>query len=388
MRGLILLVLFVLGFAQETPTLQAKLKVKDQQIPPALIQGIAKMRAKMVAAQLDALKQFGGKACGTTHQYAKYLSHPAIALVDFGKGLLKYTPQGLLQKLKPYSATQEKFLKNFKQFEALHLLYLVENSISDPCSPVVKFEATPKQVAQDFLDSVNFIYTPLIQAYQMGLDPIAYMHSLNADALLQLLCPKCHHANTTTDLDIFQRDLNTLISTLSCREPIKAFLGHLKHDSESMVSAIEFWQALREGTIMWANLALRDGHTDELVGSKDDPYTLFSTHYLARTIFLLLHAYEFYIDAKDTDQYTKEFQENPTICLNPRYLSAKHQQACLQVFKTQTYKQADLNDYLKAMRFISIDTIPCMYLDPRDKLQIFKSSNAICVALQKHLVKE
>ncbi|CCF81363.1 hypothetical protein HBZS_118140 [Helicobacter bizzozeronii CCUG 35545] len=37
---------------------------------------------------------------------------------------------------------------------------------------------------------------------------------------------------------------------------------------------------------------------------------------------------------------------------------------------------------------ISIDESPCVYLNTSDKLQLFKSSNALCLALQTNLTKE
>ncbi|TSA79183.1 hypothetical protein, partial [Helicobacter mehlei] len=377
MRTLILLVLLiVLGFAKESPILKVELKIEDNPPLPALIQGVTKMRANMVSAQLDALTQFGAVGC-EMRKYDEYLSNPAIDLVDFGADLLKDTPlgQGLLQKLEPYGDAQKKeFLKNFKQFESLHLLYLVENSSSYYCSPVIKYKATPQQIAQDFLDSINFIYTPLIQAYQIGLDPIAYLRSLNSDALWELICQDCDINQT---LQLYLNDPNLLGN-----KPTSVFLQHLEHDIKAMVATNKFWKGLREGTIVWANLALTAaGSTDEFIGTKDDPYTLFSTYYLTRIAFLLLHANS-YINSQYID--TKELQEHPTLCLNPRYLSFKHQQACLQVFKTQTYNRTDLNAYLKAMRLVSIDAIPCLYLDPKNKLQALRSKNALCLALQEH----
>ncbi|GMB92824.1 hypothetical protein NHP200010_05350 [Helicobacter bizzozeronii] len=378
MRALVLLILFVvLGFAKEPPTLKVELKTEDSPTPTALIQGVTKMRANMVSNQLDALTQFGAAGC-EMRKYDEYLSNPANDLVDFGADLLKDTPLGqLLQKLKPHSDEQKELLSNLKQFEGVHLLYLVENSSSYYCSPVIKYKATPQQIAQDFLDSINFIYTPLIQAHHMGLRPIAYLRSLDSEALWKLICQDCDIDKT---LQLYLND-----PYLLGNKPTSVFLQHLKHDIQAMVSANKFWQGLREGTIVWANLALTAaGSTDEFIGTKDDPYTLFSTYYLTRIAFLLLHA-NAYIDSKDMG--IQELQEHPTICLNPRYLSLKHQQTCLQVFKTQTYNRADLNNYLKTMRLVAIDAIPCMYLDSKDRLQTFKSSNALCVALQKNLTK-
>ncbi|TSA86677.1 hypothetical protein FNE76_01600 [Helicobacter mehlei] len=71
------------------------------------------------------------------------------------------------------------------------------------------------------------------------------------------------------------------------------------------------------------------------------------------------------------------------MCLSPKYLSPKSRQTCLQLFQAQTYNAQDIQEQLHLVRLISIDDAPCVYLDPKDKLQVFKSNNAICQTLQK-----
>ncbi|WP_233711336.1 hypothetical protein [Helicobacter salomonis] len=78
-------------------------------------------------------------------------------------------------------------------------------------------------------------------------------------------------------------------------------------------------------------------------------------------------------------------KDHPTMCLSPKYLSPKSQQICLQLFQSQTYNAKDIQEQLHLVRLISIDESPCVYLDLKDKLQTFKSDNAICLALQKRL---
>ncbi len=80
--------------------------------------------------------------------------------------------------------------------------------------------------------------------------------------------------------------------------------------------------------------------------------------------------------------------KNPTPCLQPQYLNKEARAVCLQVFKQHSYNPKPLQKYLKSLRLISIDNAPCVYLNSQDKLQTFKSSNALCVALQKHFTKE
>uniref|UniRef100_UPI001F34A60D hypothetical protein n=1 Tax=Helicobacter bizzozeronii TaxID=56877 RepID=UPI001F34A60D len=117
---------------------------------------------------------------------------------------------------------------------------------------------------------------------------------------------------------------------------------------------------------------------------KIDP-SHFSALYLAR-ILVFSHNALFYDRLKDDDPTI--LKNHPTMCLNPKYLSPKSKQTCLQLFKTQTYNTKDIQEQLHLVRLISIDNAPCVYLNSQDKLQVFKSDNAICLVLQKHLTKE
>ncbi|WP_120955982.1 hypothetical protein [Helicobacter mehlei] len=80
--------------------------------------------------------------------------------------------------------------------------------------------------------------------------------------------------------------------------------------------------------------------------------------------------------------------QNPTICLQPRYLDKESKALCLQIFQQHSYDPKPLQKYLNSLRLISIDNAPCVYLNSKDQLQTFKSNNALCLALQKHLTKE
>ncbi|WP_104624673.1 hypothetical protein [Helicobacter felis] len=113
-----------------------------------------------------------------------------------------------------------------------------------------------------------------------------------------------------------------------------------------------------------------------------DPEHLFDL-YLAR-VFPLNRNAPYYYDSLQNPKILKDtLKDHPTMCLSPKYLSPKSQQTCLQLFQAQTYDAKDIQEQLHLVRLISIDDSPCVYLDPKDKLQIFKSSNALCLALQK-----
>ncbi|TSA79988.1 hypothetical protein FNE76_07685 [Helicobacter mehlei] len=79
--------------------------------------------------------------------------------------------------------------------------------------------------------------------------------------------------------------------------------------------------------------------------------------------------------------------DKPTPCLQPQYLNKEAKAVCLQIFQKHTYNPKPLQKYLNSLRLISIDNAPCVYLNSQDKLQAFKSNNALCLALQKHFTK-
>ncbi len=79
---------------------------------------------------------------------------------------------------------------------------------------------------------------------------------------------------------------------------------------------------------------------------------------------------------------------NSTACLQPQYLNKDAKGVCLQIFQRHTYNPKPLQKYLNSLRLLSIDNTPRVYLNSQDKLQSFKSNDAICLALQNHLTKD
>ncbi|WP_104625105.1 hypothetical protein [Helicobacter felis] len=72
----------------------------------------------------------------------------------------------------------------------------------------------------------------------------------------------------------------------------------------------------------------------------------------------------------------------PQLCLLPKYLSKKAKRACLVVLKSPPKSVLDsLRTLLKQMRLLSVDDVPCLYLNPQGEIQHFKSKSAICRAL-------
>ncbi|WP_233711887.1 hypothetical protein [Helicobacter salomonis] len=76
--------------------------------------------------------------------------------------------------------------------------------------------------------------------------------------------------------------------------------------------------------------------------------------------------------------------QRPGVCLLGTLLDPLSYQTCLDAFKkppANLYR--NLKNYLVTQRLLNVENTPCVYLNPQNKLQTFKSNNAICLALQK-----
>ncbi|WP_233707175.1 hypothetical protein [Helicobacter bizzozeronii] len=79
--------------------------------------------------------------------------------------------------------------------------------------------------------------------------------------------------------------------------------------------------------------------------------------------------------------------QRPSVCLLGALLDPLSYQTCLNAFKEPPANlYHNLKDYLKTQRLLSVENTLCAYLDPKGKLQVFKSSNALCLALQKSFI--
>ncbi|WP_233705160.1 tRNA methyltransferase [Helicobacter bizzozeronii] len=314
----------------------------------------------------------------------------------------------LIQEFKPKNKAQAQFLANVKQREMLRTL--------DSIGVYNAYADHPKSaaLAKAFLDTANFLYAPLFNAHKLGLDPIAYIKELQHILVAQ---KQCHPAPFTP-----KDYCNDNSSCVACAYDIIAtaydediskdkFLEQLHTDIKNMADAYGFFQQKIHSRSLWERLTLAHilGDDKDLIDGKqedvppsyyvdDDSYkemlhnypkridpSHLSTLYLARLLFLSYNA-PFYTHLQNNP--TPILKDHPTMCLSPKYLSPKSQQTCLQLFQTQTYNTKDIQEQLHLVRLISIDESPCVYLDPKDKLQVFKSDNAICLALQKHLTKD
>ncbi|WP_121022289.1 hypothetical protein [Helicobacter vulpis] len=290
----------------------------------------------------------------------------------------------LLQRLKPRDEAEEHFIAELKKFELMHLFTLLFGSLLDDEGEHPRH--TPlKQVVQDYLKVLDFIYAPLIDAHQQGMNLNTYMSALQAhpfypSSFADSICYFLEHEQKSPKpmlpVQAFFKDFKIaeLAYKLVNPELSYALLGEYIEGDYAETYAIWKWH-------------LGDSDVNPIL-DKDAlmrTFAPFFTQYGTRLFEFLFESYYYTFDdpfsSPELDITT--LQRHPQLCLKPKYLRQKFQQACLNIFKDRTYSPSALQTALSGLALVNIDSTPCLYLNSQDKLQAFKSDNAICLALQQ-----
>ncbi|WP_235852406.1 tRNA methyltransferase [Helicobacter mehlei] len=310
------------------------------------------------------------------------------ASIPLAKAVAKQIP--LLHEFKPKNKREELFLAHLKDMEMLHVLDVIDY-------PNGNYE--PKATAHTFLDVIALLYMPLINAHKAGLDAIAYLKQLHK-GISQKQCNDRDINNIIhicTD-NILAFNLDAIGKNIDPHQPFRKRLIQDMDHIETLMGIFSLdwgiWAGIVINTILKSKIPptfIFENDFYEFVSNniqRLDPEHL-SDLYAARMIPLENNAPFYNRLQNDNPKILKDtLKDHPTMCLSPKYLSPKSKQTCLQLFQTQTYNAKDIQEQLHLVRLISIDDSPCVYLDPKDKIQTFKSKNALCLALQEHLTKE
>ncbi|WP_233705839.1 hypothetical protein [Helicobacter felis] len=361
--------------------------------------------------------------------FSHAMQKEAPTLVKHLQAFVDHIP--LLQAFQPKTSKQAQMIKALKALEMYNIFNLLRDSTPDfycnnhmsKCKKmkfpkrVKPFDA--KKHTLKFLRGTELTYAPLIEAYHQGLDFTDYLYHLQA---LQ-------------DKDDNSSSLFTLWMTMDARAdsldmikgPKTPVLRHYFEDFKSIGTHDNGMTGDFTFNVKHAGENAEDGYRDFLaiqivraVGRvKVQDLNAWMAYYQAHDFAFLGNATNYYESAMDLywetlthvrmvlaedDFYTipsvfkpkvplakamqRTLTQNPTICLQPQYLNQEAKATCLQIFQQHTYDPKPLQEYLNSLRLISIDNAPCVYLNSQDKLQRFKSDNAICLALQKHLAEE
>ncbi len=299
----------------------------------------------------------------------------------------------LFKEFKPKNQREELFLVHVRDMEMLHVLNVLDSLINCyNCKP-------KKATAHIFLDVIAFLYAPLINAHRAGLDVIAYLQQLHKEFSQKQLDGSIDKIKEFNMARLDEKREKHMIPRKPFRKRLVQDMDHAERLIRISRQEWYFWALSVLDTRLGGNL---DEDRDNLVSScrgglskfldqnaqRIDPEHLFDL-YTARVIPLERNAPFYDRLRNDNPKILKDtLKDHPTMCLSPKYLSAQSQQTCQQLFQAKTYNSKDIQEQLHLVRLVSIDESPCVYLDPKDKLQAFKSDNAICLELQTHLTKD
>ncbi|WP_233710543.1 hypothetical protein, partial [Helicobacter salomonis] len=347
--------------------------------------------------------------------YSNAMQKGAPTLVKHLKAFVNHIP--LLQALTPKDPKQAQAIKALKTFEMFNLATLLHDFIPDmECrddSPERVYPFDTKKKTLKFLKGIELIYTPLIEAYHQGLDITDYLQTLQAK--LDSPCLYSYLGDLGTQEDILNMTKGAKTPTM--RHFFKDFKSieaqydllnnsyntSVDMDSENenflqtqimrsmgvKMQDLEVWTTYYKARI----LAFLGDYEDQYSSNMENYWHVISNVHEIRNpsgvpLFFVVRGLDVYAVKTAINGMKTAMQmilpKTPTACLQPQYLNQEAKAVCLQIFKQHSYNPKPLQKYLKSLRLLSIDNAPCVYLNSKDKLQSFKSDNAICLALQKH----
>ncbi|MFC3847263.1 hypothetical protein ACFOPX_01770 [Helicobacter baculiformis] len=295
-------------------------------------------------------------------------------------------------KAKSYHDDQSDYnllLRYLEDFEVSRLFDLMYASVPkvkcDGTTTIPKdFDAT--RIAQDFLQGLDFIYTPLIKAHQEGLEIKPYWQALQES--------QKNMAWKSTDKLAHQLKPSKATSALIQENPTDPNIPLIKH----------FFKIAKVAYASYLFADSKRQSKEDITSHYSESYDLyirkFVVYYQARINAFLggsvdggQSVMQAYFDTlshthSNPSMTTKEamaifIPKNPSVCFNPQFLNQEAKEVCLHTFQNQTYARKPLKEYLRTLRLISIGTAPCLYLKGKRTITRFKSQDSLCLALQK-----
>ncbi len=287
----------------------------------------------------------------------------------------------ILKQFKASTPKERAMLEAMHLFSTLALLELIKESMPDgPEAP--SFSKTAKQIALDFSQINVFLYTPLLQLQQHGINPFAHIEFIH------------HYTNThacwTPDclnMDEIWQDTDSLEVGVYNDTPHKSpALIHLFQDLDTGLSVYGILNRLM-GLGDDSPTTLVVDFSQALGNPKLTPllYQLLDYHYF-QSIHLAKIGGAYLEILAQLKSAPSQIESTPEICLYPSYLDSKFLDLCFQN-PSKTLIQR-MQKKLKEERLITLDRTPCLYDNPHQQIQVFKSNNVLCLALQKNLGRE
>ncbi|WP_104733427.1 hypothetical protein [Helicobacter felis] len=388
-----------------------------------LVQEMRQARALMVKIYYQAFKERCYRV-DSDMLYSNAMQKEAPTLVKHLKAFVNHIP--LLQALTPKTPKQAQMIKALKALEMFNLFSFLRTSIPDiddckdsPEHPERVKPFNAKKNASKFLKNVELIYASLLEAYHQDLDITDYLQALHANFDLPYppgylsyrylsgmetqedILNMTKGAKTPTMRHYF-KDIKSIKAQYDSLDSLYEIF-HPEYDQNFLqtqiirstgvkVQDLEVWTTYYKARI----LAFLGDYEDQYDSNMENYWHVVSNVYEIKNpsgvpLFVVVRGLDVYAVKTAINGMKTAMQmilpKYPTPCLQPQYLNKEAKAVCLQIFKQHTYNPKPLQKYLNSLRLISIDNTPCVYLNSQDKLQAFKSNNAICMALQKHLEK-
>ncbi|WP_233703017.1 hypothetical protein [Helicobacter felis] len=290
----------------------------------------------------------------------------------------------ILKQFRANTPKERAMLEAMHIFSALALLELIKESMPD--SPEVhSFSKTAPQIALDFSQINAFLYIPLLQLQQHGINPFAHIELIHHYTST--------HACWTPDclnMDEIWQDTDSLEVGVYNDTPHKSpALIHLFQDLDTGLSVYGILNRL---------MGLGDDAPTTLVvdfaQALGDPnlatllYQLLDYHYF-QSIHLAKMGRAYLKILAQLKSAPSQIESTPEICLYPSYLDSPFLNLCLKSFQNPSKTLIQhMQKKLKEERLITLDRTPCLYDNPHQQIQAFKSNNVLCLALQKNLGRE
>ncbi|WP_120951067.1 tRNA methyltransferase [Helicobacter sp. L8] len=312
---------------------------------------------------------------------AQIMADYTDAAIPLAKAVAKQVP--LFKEFKPKNQREAQFLAHVEDMAMLHALDLIDISLEEKVT----------SVAHEFLHINAWLYAPLFNAHKAGLDVIAYLKQLHRIFSKNADLRRRRNIFVFHEKGLYEEQRKNIVHYKPFEKRLIQDMHEVDIPMKIFVLGIDYpsWVMLVMNTIFEVGTSanrIPDKRTfwdfmDKNI-QRIDPEHLFDL-YLARVFPLNRNAPYYYDNLQNDDpKILKDtLKDNPTMCLSPKYLSAQSKQTCQQLFQANTYDTKDIQEQLHIVRLLSIDDSPCVYLDPKDKLQVFKSDNALCQALQK-----
>ncbi|WP_104750258.1 hypothetical protein [Helicobacter cynogastricus] len=358
---------------------------KEIALPPLFLQHVEAMRTRLESALQEAHTQ--DPIC--EQDRVQFLQGVLPQLEQQAQSALESLP--LFSNFKPKNDKEKALLEGMQQ-QAMFLLFaLLEGGFKNDCQ---KSTPTTKEIAQTFMRALNFIYQPLMRAHAQGLDVVWYVHTL---ARIQ----KSHEE------DCARRGCETLGDDLKSFVRRRYFVGntydganayHITKDVEIIEMIYDFTMG-NSNPHLGHNLldTLQKKNNTDQEDAEDQEYTEDQediknpiNYFILRRVAQFLDAQEVLSVDQGDDVYNTPlfFPRYPSACLRPEYLRPSTRAECMQMFKSEKYDVSALKVYLQDYIMVSLQGVPCLYLDEKKQIKGLGSSSRLCQSLLKPLSKK